>query len=797
MADENGMETASSSFSESGNAPMIGGYRLIRQLGAGGMGVVYEAEQQQPKRLVALKVIQGARLLDELTVKQFEREAQALARLKHPGIAAIYESGRTPDGQHFFAMELVRGDTLEVYLKKSAETGPLTPAVLRERLAIFRKISDAITYAHQRGVIHRDLKPSNIIIHREFDSGDSASESRVPGIKILDFGLARITETDLAAVTSGTEIGKIQGTLPYMSPEQVRGNSDEIDVRSDVYSLGVILYEMIAGRRPYNVHHAMWHEAARVICEVRPEPLAKTWTGTKRLDKDIETIVGKALEKDAPHRYQSVAAFGEDVARFLTGQPILARPPNAMYQLRKMAARHKVGFGFAAAIAALIVIFAVVMSIQAERIARERDRANREAKISKQVSGFMRDLFRAPDPFMGKGKEVTAREILDEGSARIASELKDQPEVRMELALLMGESYHRLGVQDKALDLAQNALEIGRKRHGDESAATANALNVLGAIWLEKGDLVNSEKYFQDSLKIRRKIFGPDSIEAAENINDIAMVNHEKGDYKKAEEGMRESLVLYRKAPGDNRKEIAVLLGNLAIVLKDREKLSEAAPLFEEALAIKRRIHGDIHPAVASAMNNLAMLHMRVKNFSEAEKLFQDALAIDIRTLGELHREVSRIQNNLGLLYLSTGQLEKSADYFRQSIRVDSKLLGENNPDMGGPYQNLGSVLARMKKFPEAEEMLRKGLSLHRLRFASDHWAIATTQSLLGDCLLNQRKYREAEPLLARSYEIIRKQFGPKHDRTRVAAARLIALYDATGRKDKSAAIEAELANAM
>ena len=271
--------TASAATSRLEDYPeMIGDYRIIRKLGAGGMGIVYEAEQQHPKRLVALKVIKGGRFVDDQHVKLFEREAQALARLKHPGIAAIYESGRTPEGQHFFAMELVRGETLKEYLEKANSSGPLTPPQLRERLAIFRKIADAVTYAHQRGVIHRDLKPANIIVLREFESSGSESGSQTPGIKILDFGLARITETDLAVATIGTELGAIQGTLPYMSPEQVRGNPDEIDVRSDVYSLGVILYEMIAGRRPYDVHNAMLHEAVRMICETPPEPLSKSWS---------------------------------------------------------------------------------------------------------------------------------------------------------------------------------------------------------------------------------------------------------------------------------------------------------------------------------------------------------------------------------------------------------------------------------------------------------------------------------------------------------------------------------------
>jgi eukaryotic-like serine/threonine-protein kinase len=788
----NEAETASATASSTSNSSMVGNYRIIREIGRGGMGIVYEAEQQEPRRLVALKVIQGSRLLDENNIKLFEREAQALARLKHPGIAAIYESGHTPDGKHFFAMELVRGETLEAYLKKPSEGVPVTPSRLRERLAIFRKISDAITYAHQRGVIHRDLKPSNIIIHHEFDSADSEAD-HVPSIKILDFGLARITESDLAVATIGTEIGKIQGTLPYMSPEQVRGNPDEIDVRSDVYSLGIILYEMIAGKRPYDLHHAMLHEAARIICEVPAAPLSLSWSGTKRLDKDIETIVGKALEKEAPRRYQSVAALTEDVSRFLTGQPILARPPTFAYQIRKLAARHKAGFGFAAGVVVLIAVFAIVMSVQAKRIARERDRANREAAISKQVSGFVKTLFRAPDPFHGKGKEVTAREILDEGSTRVATELKDQPEVQTEIALLMGESYYSLGMLDKAADVTQTALTAAKRRLGHETAATANALNVLGAIKLEQGDLANAEKLFQESLEIRRRLFGSESVPVAEDINDLAMVHFQQGDWKKTEAGMREALPIYRKTVGDETQEVATLLGNLAIVLKYQEKFVEAEPLYKEALAIKRKILGPDNPATASSLSNLAMLYMQLKNYPEADKMFQEALAIDRKALGESHREVGRMLNNLGLVNDNRGRLPQAENYFRQSIAVDIKVLDENNPELATGYQNLGNVLAKEKKFTEAEELLRKAFSLKLLRFAPNHWELAMTNSVLGNCLAGQKRYKEAEPLLAESYAVLKKQFGLQHDRTRVAARRLIDLYDATGKKDKSAAIAAEL----
>lgn len=364
----------------------VGNYRILRKLGEGGMGVVYEAEQQHPRRAVALKLVRG-QYVDEEQIRLFEREAQTLARLKHPGIAAIYESGRTPDGQPFLAMELVRGEALGDSMKRLGEA-PTPHLQMRERLLLFLKICSAVAYAHQRGVIHRDLKPSNILVLRGTDtpSGRSGSTHEV---KVLDFGLARITGAEFSTVV--TRLGKIQGTLPYMSPEQVRGDPGEIDLRTDVYALGVILYELLGGRLPYEVGRVILHEAARIICEERPKPLNSSWSGT-RLDRDLQTIVLKALEKDPPLRYQSVTALAEDVERYLSDQPILARPPSAAYQMRKLIARHKVPFVFAATLLVLMMASAVTMVFLYHGQRRERIRADLEREKTETMNRSLQQM---------------------------------------------------------------------------------------------------------------------------------------------------------------------------------------------------------------------------------------------------------------------------------------------------------------------------------------------------------------------------------------------------------------------
>ncbi len=322
----------------------IGGFPILRKLGEGGMGIVYEAEQRSPKRRVALKVVRGGQFVDETYLRMFRREAETLARLVHPNIAAIHEAGRTEDGQHFFTMELVTGETLSAYARRRLGGETPGPAEVRERVRLFETVCRAVSHAHQRGVIHRDLKPSNIVVS---ESGE---------VKVLDFGLARITDADVAVGTVMTELGKIWGTLPYMSPEQTRGDSRGIDFRSDVYSLGVVLYELVSGRLPYDTNTGSLVSAVKTICEEPPRSLAGT-----AADADLRTVVGKALEKDPEGRYQTAAALADDVARWLAGQPVLAHPPSTLYQLRKLAAQNKGAFAAAGTIVLLLAVLAATM----------------------------------------------------------------------------------------------------------------------------------------------------------------------------------------------------------------------------------------------------------------------------------------------------------------------------------------------------------------------------------------------------------------------------------------------------
>ena len=822
----------------------IGNYRIIRKLGEGGMGVVYEAEQQHPRRPVALKVIRGGHFVDEYQIKLFQREVQALARLKHPSIASIYEAGCTDAGQHFFAMELVPGIPLTDYVKGKGPDGQQKILGIDQRLELYLELCDALNYAHQRGVIHRDLKPSNIFVVTD-SVKDSLSRATLTGphIKILDFGLARI-EADAEGATVVSEVGQIKGTLPYMSPEQVQGDPDAIDVRSDVYALGVILYELLTDMLPYDVKKATLTEAIRVICEQVPRLPSRhlrehgdPHAYAKKFNRDVETIVLKALEKDPERRYQSVAAVAEDMERYLSNKPILARPPSTWYQFRKLVSRHKTLFSFITVLFLVLVGFAITMTVQSARIARERDRAvaaekleaeqrqraeearnaereqrllaesnleraleaekiaadeaqraRFEATTANQVLSFLVGLFEVSDPSEARGKQITAREILDQGAEKIREELKGQPAIQARLMNTMGTIYQSLGLYDSAAPLLETSLNIRQRELGPDHLDVATSLNDLAGVLYYQGDYDRAESLFRRALAIRRQQLGNDHPDVALSLNNLALVLKVKGDYERAESLFRQALALWRKLLGAEHPGLAKSLNNLAVVLKEKGDYREAEKLYREALAMRRKIHGDDHPDVATSLNDLAVVLKAQGDFDEAEKSLREALAIRRKVLGEAHPDLATSLNDLAVILEAKGDYEEAENLYREALAMGLKLLGKDHPDVITSQSNLALLLEAKGEYDEAEALFREVLTFWRNQLGDEHPNVATSLNNLAMVLEVKGDYKEAEGLYSDALTLWRKLLGDDHPNVATTLNNLALVLEAKGEYDRAEA---------
>ena len=832
-----GLELAKSEARARTQGMIIGNYRIIRKLGEGGMGVVYEAEQRHPRRPVALKVIRGGHFVDEYQIKLFQREVQALARLRHPGIASIYEAGCTEAGQHFFAMELVSGIRLTDYVKGKRPDDQQESLAINQRLELFLEICDAISYAHQRGVIHRDLKPSNIFVTAE-SARDSLSRITLgsPKVKILDFGLARI-QADAEGATVVSEVGQIKGTLPYMSPEQVQGDPDAIDVRSDVYSLGVVLYELLTDLLPYEVKKTTITEAIKVICEQIPKPPSRLLKESgdqraqaRKINRDVETIALKALEKSPERRYQSVAALTEDMERYLSNQPILARPPSTWYQFRKLVSRHKTLFSFISALFLVLVGFAVTMTIQSARIARERDRAVAaekqeaeqreraeqarnaereqrllaesnleraldaekiaadkaqrslmEANTANQVLSFLVGLFEVSDPSEARGKQITAREILDRGAEKISEELKEQPIIQARLMGTMGTIYQSLGLYDSAAPLLETSLNIRQRELGSDHLDVATSLNDLAGVMYYKGDYEKAEPLFRRALAIRRQQLGNDHPEVALSLNNLALVLKAKGDYDTAESLFREALALWRKLLGDEHPGLAKSLNNLAVVLKEKGDYDGAEKHYREALAMRRKLHGDDHPDVATSLNDLAVVLKAKGKFREAETLLREALSIRRKVLGKEHPDLATSLNDLAVVLEAEGDYEGAEKLYREALAMGLKLLGKEHPDVITSQSNLALLLEAKGEYDEAESLFRDILKFWRNQLGDEHPNVARSLNNLAMVLEDKGDYDGAESLYTEAMTLWRKLLGEDHPNVATTLNNLAMVLEAKG----------------
>lgn len=769
-------------FGESVAGAVIGSYRLLELVGEGGMGEVWLAEQKVPvRRRVALKLVKAGMDTREV-VARFQSERQALALMDHPAIAKVFDAGSTPHGRPYFVMEYVVGVPITTYCDEHKLT-------TRERLELFIRVCEGVQHAHQKAILHRDLKPSNILV--------SAMDGK-PVPRIIDFGLAKATAQRLTPDTLYTQVGMIVGTLAYMSPEQADSAGVDVDTRTDVYSLGVILYQLLIGSLPLDFTGTppdQFRSRLREEDVQRPSTRLRTLgdkssvaaqnrsadppTLIRQVRGDLDAITLKCLEKDRTRRYSTPADLAADIGRYLRNEPVVARPASVAYRARKYIRRHRVGVAVAASAVVLLIAGGIAQTLELRRIRRERDRADR-------VTQFMTGMFKVSNPSEARGNDIRAREILDKASKEIDTGLAKDPELQAQMMHVMGVVYDSLGLYSKAESLFSRAADIRRQTLGIKNRDTLASMSKLAYVLDEESRYPEAEKLNRETMELRRRAFGPKDRDTLQSASQLAFVFNDEGRFPEAEKLNRETLDLASREYGPQDEEARIARQHLAIdfayegkfpeaeklfretyeydrqklgdddpttlgdannlgaILSQQERWTEAEKVYRDALAIKMRVEGPEHPQTLLTTGNLAQVLVNQKRYPEAEKLLRDTFAAKLRTIGAEHRSTLVTMGNLAELLQVEGKNAEAETLVRQTLDIERRVLGPDHTDTLVTLESLGTILKSEKKYPESEKVFRDALAGRRRALGDDHPNTAESAYDLARALALEGKRDEA-----------------------------------------------------